>query len=146
MSGNVIDNPPYEPPPGGADVCPPVVLEDPPDPEIVELMEETALPPDPREPTPSNPPTNIDVPAVVGVAAVGETLSCTMGNWTGEPTTYFYQWMTDVQVGTDSNSYVIADTDAGKDISCTVTAVNAAGSAQVMSNAVSVPPGATREA
>ena len=34
-------------------------------------------------------------------AAVGDTLSCTMGNWTGEPTEYAYQWLSN---GTDTRS------------------------------------------
>jgi hypothetical protein len=153
MSETVIDNPPYEPPPGGADVCPPVVLEEPPDPEVVALMDETALPPDPRDPPPEelvpvDAPTNVDVPVILGVGALGEVLSCTMGNWTGEPTSYAWQWLSaDMPVGTGGDTYVIADTDQGNDITCMVTAFNAAGSAQAPpSNAVSVPPGAAREA
>jgi len=144
MSDTVIDNPPYEPPPGGADVCPPVVLEEPPDPEVVALIEDTALPEDPRDPPPEelvpvDPPTNVDVPALLGTGAIGEVLTCTMGNWTGEPSAYSYQWATDVPIGADSDTYVVADTDAGKDITCTVTASNAGGAAQVTSNAISVP-------
>lgn len=151
MSETVIDNPPYDPPPGGADVAPPVVLEDPPDPSVVALIEDTALPPDPRDPpdepvTPIDLPTNVDAPAILGVGTVGEVLSCTMGNWTGEPTSYVYQWATDGPVGVGGDTYLIADTDAGKDITCTVTAFTAAGSAESTSNAVSVPPAAAREA
>lgn len=152
MSETVIDNPPYEPPPSQADVCPPVVLEEPPDPEVVALIEETALPPDPRDPpeeelTPVELPTNVDAPALLGVGAVGEVLSCTMGNWTGEPTTYAYQWMADGQtVSTIGDAYVVSPDDAGKDVTCLVTASNAAGSAQSQSNAVAVPPSAAREA
>src|SRR5215467_15932908 len=37
-------------------------------------------------------PINVDIPAVM---QDGTTLSCTMGNWTGEPTAYHYQWRMD---------------------------------------------------
>ena len=146
MSETVIDNPPYEPPPGGADVAPPVVYEDPPDPEVVAYVESTQLPPDPREepavpPPVVEPPVNVDVPYVAGDGTVGETLTCTMGNWENEPTSYEYQWMANgITVSTAGDSYVIAEADAGKDVTCMVTASNAAGSVQVISNAVSVAP------
>src|SRR4029077_9394468 len=40
----------------------------------------------------SQPPINRDVPYVGGSGTVGGTLTCTMGNWTGEPTGYAYAW------------------------------------------------------
>lgn len=74
-------------------------------------------------------PVNVDVPYVGGVGILGGTLTCTMGNWEGEPTTYAYQWKSDAaDVGTGAASYVVADTDVGHSITCVVTATNAAGS------------------
>lgn len=89
-------------------------------------------------------PVNVDVPYVSPeVAAVGDTLSCTMGNWEGQPTTYGYVWST----GGTGQTYVIVEGDAGKSISCVVTATNAGGSTAARpSNAVSIPGGATRAA
>jgi len=87
------------------------------------------------------PPVNVDVPAIVGTPAVGETLSCTMGNWEGEPGSYAYQWLSDADlVGLGGNTYVVADTDAGKSITCVVTATNVSGStAAPPSNALAIP-------
>jgi hypothetical protein len=71
-------------------------------------------------------PTNVDVPAVT---QNGTTLNCTMGNWTGEPTSYAYQWKIDgTNRGTDSPDYTVQDADVGNTATCVVTATNAAGS------------------
>jgi hypothetical protein len=71
------------------------------------------------------PPINIDVPYA---SQQGDLVNCTMGNWTGEPSGYAYQWQSDgVDVGEDTPYTVTAD-DAGKTFTCIVTATNAAGS------------------
>jgi hypothetical protein len=71
-------------------------------------------------------PTNVDVPHVT---QNGTTLNCTMGNWTGEPTSYAYQWKIDgTNAGTDSPDYTVRDADVGNTATCVVTATNAAGS------------------
>jgi hypothetical protein len=86
------------------------------------------------------PPVNRDVPHVSGVGTVGAMLTCTMGNWDGEPTSYAYQWRrgtTDI-AGT-GNTYVVVAEDAGASISCVVTATNDAGSTVAPpSNAVAI--------
>lgn len=95
--------------------------------------------PEPESPTA---PTNVDVPQVSGTATVGSTLSCTMGNWNGEPLSYAYQWKRDgsTDVGTGGDSYVIVAADAGHNLGCVVTATNAAGSsAAPSSNSLAVP-------
>lgn len=75
------------------------------------------------------PPVNVDVPAITGNGTVGSTLTCTMGNWQGEPTSYMYQWKSDaIEMGTNENTYTVAATDAGHSITCVVSASNAAGS------------------
>jgi len=87
------------------------------------------------------PPQNKHVPFVGGTGAVGGMLNCTMGNWTGEPSGYAYAWQSGVDpvVGAGPD-YVVAATDAGKDIVCVVTASNAHGSTQAPpSNAVTIP-------
>jgi hypothetical protein len=74
---------------------------------------------------PGQAPVNTAVPAVT---QTGSTLNCTMGEWTGEPTSYAYAWQIDgVSAGTNSSSYD-ATSDVGKTATCTVTATNAAGS------------------
>jgi hypothetical protein len=71
-------------------------------------------------------PVNVDVPQVT---QSGDMLNCTMGNWTGEPTSYAYQWQLDGnQVGTSDPDYSVQGGDAGKTAVCVVTATNAAGS------------------
>jgi hypothetical protein len=88
-----------------------------------------------------NPPSVVDIPMISPeTAAVGDTLSCTMGNWNGEPSEYAYQWLSN---GTDTTatgaSYSIPPGDDGHVITCVVTATNAAGSATASpSNAVTV--------
>jgi hypothetical protein len=72
------------------------------------------------------PPVNTAVPAVTQTADV---LSCTMGTWTGSPTSYAYQWKVDgTDVGTDAPSYTALPADVGSTATCVVTATNANGS------------------
>ena len=72
-------------------------------------------------------PTNTAVPHV---QQQGATLTCTMGEWTGEPTSYAYAWQVNgMGVGTDAATYDVQAADVGQTATCTVTATNAAGSA-----------------
>jgi hypothetical protein len=71
-------------------------------------------------------PANTAVPAVT---QAGDTLTCTQGTWSGEPTSYGYQWKVDgAVVGTDAATHTVTAADAGKAASCIVTATNAHGS------------------
>jgi hypothetical protein len=85
------------------------------------------------------PPTNVDVPFA---SQTGDVLSCTMGNWDGEPTQYAYAWHSDgVATGATGPDYPIAPEDAGHTLACVVTATNALGStAAPMSNGIAIPP------
>lgn len=83
------------------------------------------------------PPVNVDVPHA---QLTGSTASCTMGNWTGEPTSYSYAWHRDgvANGGTDA-TYTVQPDDSGHSLACVVTATNALGSTVApMSNAVAV--------
>ena len=72
-------------------------------------------------------PTNTAVPAVT---QSGTTLTCTQGEWTGEPTSYSYAWqVAGNAAGTDAATYDVQAGDVGQTATCTVTATNAAGSA-----------------
>jgi hypothetical protein len=71
-------------------------------------------------------PVNVDVPVVTQEDVL---LNCTMGNWSGEPTSYAYQWQIDgADAGTGESTYVTTADDVGKTATCVVTATNAAGS------------------
>lgn len=100
----------------------------------------------PAEPPPpsSTVPSVVDTPAVtmggnvVASCDVGSTLACTLGNWNGEPTDYWQSWLADSAVVGNGNSYTVQGGDAGKTICCSVTATNAAGSGNALSNSVTV--------
>lgn len=84
------------------------------------------------------PPVNVDVPMA---SRTGGTLSCTMGNWRGEPDSYAYAWHRDgVANGGTAATYTLTPEDAGHSLACVVTATNAQGAtAAPLSNAVSIP-------
>jgi hypothetical protein len=85
------------------------------------------------------PPVNVDVPHVSGTGAVGATLSCTMGNWEGEPTSYAYQWLGGTSTLGTGETYTVGESDVGASITCVVTATNAFGSTTAPpSNAIDV--------
>jgi hypothetical protein len=86
----------------------------------------------------AGPPVNVDVPFV---SQEGATLTCTMGNWNGEPTAYAYAWMADgVANGGTEATYTVKPEDAGHSLACVVTATNAMGATVApMSNAVAIP-------
>ena len=89
-------------------------------------------------------PVNKDVPYVT---RTGDTLNCTMGNWTGEPTSYKYQWKRDgTNVGTDADAYTVTGADAGATMTCVVSATNAIGTTEApASNGVAIAASQTRE-
>lgn len=71
-------------------------------------------------------PVNVDVPHV---SQSGATLTCTLGNWTGEPTSYAFQWkLNAVNAGTNSNTLAVTGPMVGETATCVVTATNAHGS------------------
>jgi hypothetical protein len=78
---------------------------------------------------PMSAPGLIDVPYV---SQAGDTLTCTMGNWTGEPTEYGYVWtIAGVAIETSAaNDYIVNQGDIGGAASCVVTATNAIGSTE----------------
>jgi len=88
-------------------------------------------------PPPAGPPVNVDVPHA---SQEGETLSCTMGNWTNEPSTYSYVWKIDgAVVGADSDTHTVTIEDIDGVATCTVTASNASGATEApASNEVTI--------
>lgn len=88
---------------------------------------------------PTSVPVNIDAPHVSGSPAVeGNVLHCTMGNWTGEPTSYFYWWESNgAHVGINSPDHTITATEVGTAMRCRVTTTNGMGNSNpVYSNTV----------
>ena len=86
----------------------------------------------------ATPPVNTVAPVISGTPTAGQTLTSTTGTWTGTaPITYAYQWKRGVtNVGTNASTYVLVTGDIGADITCVVTATNAAGSADATSNSL----------
>jgi hypothetical protein len=83
---------------------------------------------------PAAAPTVVTIPyasADTTPPAVGTRCSCTMGTWTGEPTSYAYQWTldgADIDGANDSTLTLEATEIGGKSVACVVTATNAMGS------------------
>jgi hypothetical protein len=86
------------------------------------------------------PPAMTSAPVVSGTGTVGQTLTTTVGNWTYVPTSYAYQWLRggNTPIGSGAATYVLQAGDSGANVSCRVTATNAAGSTAAVSNAIAV--------
>jgi Kelch motif protein/galactose oxidase-like protein len=92
-------------------------------------------------------PLNLVPPSISGTAAQGQTLTAHQGLWTGNPTSYAYQWQDCDSVGNNcspiggatSQTYVVQAGDAGHTIDVQETATNADGSGNAAS-AVALPP------
>ncbi len=85
-------------------------------------------------------PANTAPPAMSGTAAVGSTLSCSPGSWTGNPApTFTYGWLRDGTwiPGARESSYTAQATDKGHSLSCEVYATNVAGNTIGTEHAVS---------
>jgi hypothetical protein len=102
-----------------------------------------STPPPPPPPPPTTPPpppvttgapSNTAVPVITGTAAVGSTLTTTLGTWGGAtPMTFSYRWRRCSSTGCINlfgvlgNTYRPTTRDLGGKIQVTVTAVNALG-------------------
>jgi chitodextrinase len=91
-------------------------------------------------PCPS-PPTNSALPAISGATTVGSTLSATQGAWSGNPTSYGYQWRrcdgtgntcSDIS-GAGTSTYTLTGADQASTLRVAVTATNTNGSSTVSS-------------
>lgn len=87
-------------------------------------------------------------PRISGSATVGSTLTASQGSWSGDPTSYAYQWVRcpanggnpsgsncAVIGGASTSSYIVADADVDRRLRVRVTAANADGQRTVASNA-----------
>jgi hypothetical protein len=87
-------------------------------------------------------PVNTAPPVLSGTPAVGQSLTCSSGSWTGTPpATFTYVWLREGQVigGATGHTYVVQAADEGRDLVCQVTATNSVSRASVISNALKVP-------
>jgi fibronectin-binding autotransporter adhesin len=82
----------------------------------------------PNSTTPSR-PKNTKKPRISGKAKVGKTLKCSRGSWSGHPSKFAYQWKRSGKKikGATKAKHKVKRKDAGKKLTCTVTASNAAG-------------------
>lgn len=95
------------------------------------------LPSAPIPAPPVMPPVVVDEP--YAAQEVGsDTATCTMGNWENEPHTYIYQWLRDgINIpGGTTDQYPITSADAGRTLTCVVTAINNGGGGSATSSAV----------
>jgi len=87
-------------------------------------------------------PIDTVAPTATGTPAVGQTLSCSTGAWTGEPTpTYTYAWLRNGTAipGAGAGTYTVQAADQGASLACMVTATNKSGGNSAVSNTLSVP-------
>lgn len=94
-----------------------------------------------KRPSSGLPPFFATQPSLTGSGVVGQVLTCNPGTVTGSPTpTLAYQFLRDgVPIsGATNNTYTLVGADAGKSISCVVTATNTGGSVNATSQLVSV--------
>jgi hypothetical protein len=95
-------------------------------------------------------PSNTALPVITGAAVVGQTVTTSDGAWTGNPTSFTYEWLrcpssggaadgSDcASIGVSTNSYAVATGDVGFTLRSRVTAVNSDGQAKAVSNATAV--------
>jgi hypothetical protein len=96
-------------------------------------------------------PTNTTQPTISGTATVGSTLTATQGSWTGDPTSFAYQWVRCPSDGGDptgstcatvggatTQAYIVSSADVGFRLRVRVTAMNPEGSTTAASNATAL--------
>jgi hypothetical protein len=88
------------------------------------------------------PPENLTPPSITGTPSVGQTLTCLPGTWSNSPTSYSYVWRRDFEPfpGATAATYTVTSSDVGHDLTCEVTASNAAGGHQATADAGVIPP------
>jgi hypothetical protein len=74
-------------------------------------------------------PVDTAPPTISGSPKAGQTLTCSTGTWTNDPTAYTYSWSRDGTpiTGATGARYKVATGDEGLTLTCTVTAFNGGG-------------------
>ncbi len=101
-----------------------------------------------------SPPANTVPPAITGTPAQGQTLSASTGTWSGNPTSYTYQWRRCNTAGdncttilaANGQTYTLTIADLDTTIRVAVTATNTAGNTTAVSTQTAVVTGAPTEA
>jgi hypothetical protein len=91
--------------------------------------------------TPAQNPANTTPPVISGTPAVGQTLTCSTGTWSGsQPISFTYQWLQDGNPITaeTNNTYAVQSVDQGQSLACQVTADNGIGTATQTSASLNV--------
>jgi hypothetical protein len=91
-------------------------------------------------------PSNTSLPSISGSAKDGSIVTAAHGTWTGNPTSYAYQWQRcDTQggscnpiTGATSRQYTVATADVGNRLRVQVTATNASGNGVATSRPTAV--------
>jgi hypothetical protein len=78
-------------------------------------------------------------PAITGTVALGETLTCSPGTWSEDPTFAFSWQRGATQVGTGP-TYVLTAADISQPLRCVVIATTFGGSTSAATGAVTLPP------
>lgn len=94
-----------------------------------------------------NPPINLDVPTVSGLAITGEVAVALRGRWRNGPLFYSYQWQRSADVGvtwvdiTDatSSAYILDIADENTLVRCLVSSSNSYGTASVPTSTTLAP-------
>jgi beta-glucanase (GH16 family) len=86
-------------------------------------------------------PSSSTAPVVSGASQVGHPLTCSDGLWTGDAPRLSYQWLVDGTPipGVTGAAYPVPRGARGHTLACRVTASNAAGTSDAISNAVLIP-------
>lgn len=86
-------------------------------------------------------PENSAVPTITGTTAVGSTLTCNPGTWSGSPT-YAYAWLRDTATigGSTTSTYDVQSADTATTLTCQVTASNAGGDVSATSAGTTIAP------
>ncbi len=77
-------------------------------------------------------PANKSVPVISGSAVQGQTIACSPGSWTNNPTGYEYSFWRNLKtmVASGTTTYTLAAADVSQSIVCAVIAKNGAGSSK----------------
>ncbi len=102
----------------------------------------TSAPPPPPPPA----PTNTKPPTISGPTVEDETLTASTGTWSGEPTSYTYQWQTCNTSGTSctnitgatTNTRALAADNVGHTLRVLVKATNTGGTGEATSEATAI--------
>jgi hypothetical protein len=88
------------------------------------------------------PPVSTVPPAVTGVPQSSNKLTCSEGEWDGDIAGIAFQWYRNnvPMIGETGSQLTIVSTYIGDVMKCGVTASNASGSTQAMSNEVTIIP------